>query len=312
MSPDRLRHCSRKQLESLARRKGVANVRTLRKSDLIDVLTGAAPKSANGSRSPKAAPRRTARKPAGPARHRALAHDPAVKHDALTVTAVESHWLRVAWQVARASVDRAAAALGTDWHSATAVLRFSDVTTTDDRPRREVIDVDIPAGPPVWFQPVPDPTRTYAVWLGYRSANGRYHWLVRSQPITPARTRPQVATNGSAANGDAAHDWPGVWHPRVVGDPQSSGDEVCVPPLHLEVELLLRGATHPGALVTIEGKPVPLLPDGRFVARIPLPTGRQVIPAVATAGDHTSERTVVLAIDSSTRELEPRVFDETW
>lgn len=313
MSPDRLRQCSRKQLETMARRRGVANVGALRKRDLIDALSDRAAKSTNGQRPPKSSPTRTARKSALPRRHRALASQPAVEHDTLHVTAVESHWLRVAWQVARASVDRAAAALGADWHTATAVLRFVDVTTSDERTNQVIADVDLPPGPPVWFQPVPDPLRTYAVSLGYRAANGRFHWLVRSQPITPARTRPQVAiTNGQTPVPDAEHDWPGVWQPRLVPEHTATGETVAPPPLHLEAELLVRGSSHPDAVVTIQGKAVPLLADGRFCARVPLPVGRQVIPAVATAGDHSSERTVVLAIESSTRELEPRVFDETW
>ncbi|OYW17085.1 MAG: hypothetical protein B7Z55_13250, partial [Planctomycetales bacterium 12-60-4] len=43
MSPDRLREFSRKELENLARRQGVPNVRQLRKQELIEALVSPSP-----------------------------------------------------------------------------------------------------------------------------------------------------------------------------------------------------------------------------------------------------------------------------
>jgi hypothetical protein len=73
----------------------------------------------------------------------------------------------------------------------------------------------------------------------------------------------------------------------------------------VEAELIVYGATEPGAKVTLQGKPVTLRPDGTFTVRMALPNGRQIIPAVAISPDGLEERTIVLAVERNTKTLEP-------
>jgi hypothetical protein len=40
-----------------------------------------------------------------------------------------------------------------------------------------------------------------------------------------------------------------------------------------------------------------------------LPDSRQIIPAVASSGDGVEERTIVLAVERNTKELEPMIHD---
>jgi hypothetical protein len=81
-------------------------------------------------------------------------------------------------------------------------------------------------------------------------------------------------------------------------------------PFEVEAELVVRGAVAKDAKLTLLGRPLTVSREGRFCQRVPLQAGRQVVPVVATAADHTQERTVVLALELSARELEPRIFDE--
>ena len=77
----------------------------------------------------------------------------------------------------------------------------------------------------------------------------------------------------------------------------------------LDAELIVYGATEPDARVTLQGEPVKLRADGTFTMRFSLPDSRQIIPAVAASADGIEERTIVLAVERNTKELEPMIHD---
>ncbi len=77
----------------------------------------------------------------------------------------------------------------------------------------------------------------------------------------------------------------------------------------IDAELIVYGSTEPNARVTLQGEPVQLRPDGTFTVRFSLPDSRQIIPAVAASADGVEERTIVLAVERNTKELEPMIHD---
>ena len=77
----------------------------------------------------------------------------------------------------------------------------------------------------------------------------------------------------------------------------------------IDAELIVYGTTEPNARVTLQGEPVQLRPDGTFTVRFSLPDSRQIIPAVAASADGIEERTIVLAVERNTKELEPMIHD---
>jgi hypothetical protein len=78
----------------------------------------------------------------------------------------------------------------------------------------------------------------------------------------------------------------------------------------VDAELIVYGSTDPNARVTLQGEPVKLRPDGTFTMRFSLPDSRQIIPAVAVSPDGVEERTIILAVERNTKQLEPLVRDE--
>ena len=77
----------------------------------------------------------------------------------------------------------------------------------------------------------------------------------------------------------------------------------------IDAELIVYGSTEPNAKVTLQGEPVQVRPDGSFTVRFSLPDSRQIIPAVAASPDGVEERTIVLAVERNTKELEPMIHD---
>src|SRR5262249_7321385 len=78
----------------------------------------------------------------------------------------------------------------------------------------------------------------------------------------------------------------------------------------IDAELIVYGTTEPNARVTLQGEPVKLRNDGTFTMRSTRPDSRQIIPAVATSPDGIEERTITLAVERNTKQLEPMIHGE--
>lgn len=63
---------------------------------------------------------------------------------------------------------------------------------------------------------------------------------------------------------------------------------------NVNAELIVYGATEPGATVTIGGRTIRLRPDGSFSYRFALPDGRYELPAAATSEDSQEQRQAIL------------------
>ena len=68
----------------------------------------------------------------------------------------------------------------------------------------------------------------------------------------------------------------------------------------VNAELIIYGATEPSAKVTLDGREIPLRPDGSFSFRFALPDGHYELPAVAISGDGTEARAADLRFDRQT------------
>lgn len=340
MSPDCLRDYSRKQLELIARRQGVPNIRQLRKQDLIDVLATSPERPPSTKRTPGATPPLNARPRKTPVNRPSRGETPSSSPstaalpvaDEIDLELMDSQWLRATWRISQPTRDRAIAALGMHWHRSSLVLQLIDVTPEDHPvPLGKSAEYVLPAGTGVWYLHLPAADRTFRISLGYRSPAGKFHLLLRSRPVSPARMRPHMAPSDVSTNEPIGTHNPGTAGNKSVATvPQRPSDRSGgvtaletapwrsplatdfdgPPPLTVDVELIVRGLTHQAAIVTLQSRPLTVAADGSFAERMPLEAGRQVIPIVATAPDGSGERTVVVALDLSNRELEPRTYDD--
>ena len=70
--------------------------------------------------------------------------------------------------------------------------------------------------------------------------------------------------------------------------------------LVVNTELIVYGATEPNAQVTVQGRAIPLRPDGSFSLRFALPDGKQVIPVEAVSHDGADRRRVTPIVTRKT------------
>jgi hypothetical protein len=254
----------------------------------------------------------------------------------------DPYWLHVYWELTRQAIQRAEAALGQDWHTSRPILRLLDVTSNDSSSHSERVlrDIEIHGGCNSWYIDVNNPPRSFRVDIGYLSRTGRFYVLARSNVVSTPRAGVSdvIDENWSdidARKADRIYAMSGGFDPgasslelkqlfeerlrRPLGSPAvtsfGSGGLAAIGKsrqfhFQIDAELIVYGATEPNARVTLQGEPVKLRNDGTFTVRFRLPDSRQIIPAVATSPDGAEERTIVLAVERNTKQLDPVIHSE--
>jgi hypothetical protein len=260
--------------------------------------------------------------------------------DRIVLMVRDPYWLHCYWELTRQAVQRAEAALGQEWHSARPILRLLDVGghETSNAPESILRDIDIHGGCNNWYIDVGNPPRSFRVDIGYLSRSGRFYVLARSNVVSTPRAGVSDVLDENWADFDSRQA-DRIYAMSAGYDPTASSlelkqlfEERLRRPLgspavtsfgsgawltgrgrkfwfQLDAELIVYGATEPRARVTLQGEPVKLRPDGTFTMRFSLPDSRQIIPAVATSADGVEERTIVLAVERNTKQLEPMIHD---
>jgi hypothetical protein len=261
--------------------------------------------------------------------------------DRIVVMVRDPYWLHCYWELTRHAIQRAEAALGQEWHTSKPILRLLDVSSQDTTSNAEAIlrDIDIHGGCNNWYLDVANPPRSFRVDIGYLARSGRFYVLARSNVVTTPRAGVSDVLDENWADidqkkADRIYAMSGGFDPtasslelkqlfeerlrRPLGSPAvtSFGSGGLMPGgkmrkfwFQLDAELIVYGATEPNARVTLQGEPVKLRADGTFTMRFSLPDSRQIIPAVATSPDGIEERTIVLAVERNTKQLDPVVHD---
>lgn len=225
--------------------------------------------------------------------------------DRLSLTVRDPYWLHVYWELTPQTIQRAQVALGRHWHSAEPVLRLLEIGQNDTDPsvKQPLRDVVVHGGVNNWYLDVTDPPRSFQTEIGYRTPDGRFLCLVRSNVVStavkdvfekhPQRTMPAPLMN------------------RFGLGAQNTGDARDEFALEVDAEVVLFGVAEPGSQVTLKGEPIATREDGTFTIRFPLPDRRQVFPVVANSGDGMEQRTVVLAVERNTKVMAPVLRDPT-
>jgi hypothetical protein len=260
--------------------------------------------------------------------------------DRIVVMVRDPYWLHCYWELTRHAIQRAEAALGQEWHTSKPILRLLDVTSRDTTSASESIvrDIDIHGGCNNWYIDVTNPPRTFRVDIGYLARSGRFYVLARSNVVCTPRAGVSDHIDENWADidpkkADRIYAMSGGFDPnasslelkqlfeerlrRPLGSPavtsfgsgglySGKGRKFH---FQLDAELIIYGATDASSRVTLQGEPLKLRPDGTFTMRFSLPEGRQIIPAVAQSPDGIEERTIVLAVERNTKQLEPMIHD---
>lgn len=349
MTAETLKNCNKKTLAQMAKDQGITGWHAMRKDQLIRALSldgippsgedlasaplVANPANLNGKKGIGAAPAIAPSRPLPTPPNRTLDHG--CEKDRVVVVVRDPFWLHAYWELSRSTLERAKAAMGQEWHSAKPILRVYDVTSEDTTANAErfIRDIAIHGEVNNWYIDVNNPPRSFRVDIGYLSARGRFFVLAKSNVVTTPKARIADIANGHSKS--STLDLPaGLEHEqdaRVAAQIRDLLLQSQQRPMNgfsmntlgtgafpsfgrdfhftLDAELVVYGVTEPNSKVTLQGEPVTLRPDGTFTVRFSLPDSRVIIPAVASSPDGVEERTIVLAVERNTKQLEPQIHD---
>jgi hypothetical protein len=256
--------------------------------------------------------------------------------DRIVLMVRDPYWIHVYWDVHKQSLREAKVAFGDEWGGVRTVLRVCDVTGVDSGggDARSHFDIEVGGGATNWYINSQVPGRTYCVDIGLLSPSGRFVALARSNKATTPYDAPSNNTedeeymvpdwefdkiyalsggftfdsgSGSielkeliekalgAEIGSGAPGSMGIASPGAGEAGKGRGFW-----FRVGAELIVYGATEPGARVTVQGRPIVLRPDGTFSLRFALPDGLQVIPATAESADGVDEITITSTVEKST------------
>lgn len=250
--------------------------------------------------------------------------------DRLVVMVRDPYWLHAYWELSQANVRRARTAMGQRWHTARPVLRLLHLAA--DGSASLLRNIPIHGGVNNWYVDVLDPPNQFRLEIGYLATDGHFHRLAASNPVaTPSVGSCDVVDENWTdveQNADRIFAMSGGYAPeggnrelqelleerlgRPMGSPMQTrfgtgaalghADEF---DLAVDAEMIVYGATHADAHVTLRGEPVQLRSDGTFAVRLSMPDRRQVIPVVATSSDGMEQRTISIAVERNTKAMEP-------
>lgn len=313
---DTLQTLTRKRLAALARSRRVPGWHEMRKADLIQALK-AQPDENDPSAFPATFPLPheegassdvwRAGSPAGmQGGHRSVVFRPLLQaterdDDQFTARAVTPHWIRAAWSLSNKTLARTHTALGVARLKAEPVLRLYEVAG-DERLTHSVThvaDIRIAADSHEWYVPIERAGGVYQLHLGILTQQGDFHRLIGSERIDIAeltcRPTSQVALPPAA---------------EALGNGHVPPGRTTIIPLAVQAELLIRGTTHPQAVMSVGTESLPVEADGSFHYCRPLTDGRHVIPTTALSPDGRRQHTVVIALECNTKYLTPLGTDE--
>lgn len=206
------------------------------------------------------------------------------------------------------------------------ILRVYDVTDIvfDGKNSHKFIDINVSGDSNNWYINVWASDRSYLVDLGFKTEDGKFILIARSNVVSTPRDRVSDKTDeewmvvdedfdellklsGAGKFGSSDRFKMRIEQELLSGSGavSSFSSPVYKPEykgffLVADTELILYGATEKDARLTIKGEEIKLKEDGSFSLRFHLPDGEMVFPIEATSSDGSQKRKINIIIHRKT------------
>ena len=249
----------------------------------------------------------------------------------------DPYWLHAYWELCSRLIDRAKAAMGHAWHTASPILRlFRIVADGMNNPRREhVKDIKIHGGANNWYIDVLDPPGTFQLEIGFLSREGNFFPIASSNIVqTPLNQVNETTGKLDGHWGSVSEDFDRIY--KLSGGMDGNNQQLksvfeeqlqrsmSLPVItrfarqnvggfektrrnfefSVDADVIVFGKTDPSVQVSIKGEPIKLANDGSFSVRYSLAEKRQVFPVDAKGSDGIETQQVIIAVERNTKVLE--------
>lgn len=245
----------------------------------------------------------------------------------IVVQVRDPYWMHSYWEISEDKMNSVRRDLGALLNNAKRILRVYDITNVlfDGSNSNKYFDIDINDYANSWYINPQEAGRNFCVDIGYLLADGRFIMLARSNCISMPVDGPSTITDeewmiveedfnrlyGMSVGlgiGLSSMELRKKISQRfvnlssgILSSPGAKGVKAQRKFwLKVHTELIVYGATEPGAKVSVQGKPIDLSKDGTFSMRFALPDGQQVIPVKGVSVDGLEERIITPIVSKKT------------
>jgi hypothetical protein len=234
----------------------------------------------------------------------------------------DPYWIYTYWEINHKRRNEIMAEIGeAEFNRSRECLRVYDVESWD------YFDIEISGGARNWYVRIPSPNRTYCIDIGYKTTDGRFIAVARSNFVTTPRDQMSdvideqwmipdwekvYALSGGFGIGRGSEEIREMMKRRLQEESASGWVSSLSSPMRVSTgkerpfwlvanaELIVYGATEPTATVTLQGRKLKLREDGTFSVRFALPDGKQVIPIEAIRDDGAERRKITPIVERNT------------
>ncbi len=243
----------------------------------------------------------------------------------------DPYWLYVYWDIEEELIETLKGKIGPDTFSNFyPLLRVYDVTEFDigESSTLDYFDIQVHQNDTKWYINVDKPNHSYRVDFGVYAEGYDFTTIVRSNKVMTPRAgasdvideewliveeeyKKLYRLTAGYGIGDSSIEITESLMQRQLREMGSGAISSISSPmvkpgmerpfwLNVNTELVVYGATEPDAIVTIQGKPVTLRPDGTFTFRYALPDGIKTIPVKARSADGTHHYSITPIVKKET------------
>lgn len=239
-------------------------------------------------------------------------------------------WMFAYWEIRKEKEDEVSTKISDSGDERVkSILRVYDVTGVNfnGNNANSYFDIELNGLASTWYINVSSPGRSWIVDIGILTKKGKFYLLARSNVVQTPRFGmsdsldaewmiPEdeywklFGLSGGFGVGKGSLEVREMLKKRLEeqitsGAVSSSASFYRKPAprkfwMVVNTELIVYGATEPDAKVTVQGKEIPLRPDGTFSLRFALPDGKQVIPVEGTSNDGIDHRKITPIVTRKT------------
>ena len=234
----------------------------------------------------------------------------------------DPHWVFTYWEISQQKRDEVRQKLGDEeFKSSRETLRVYDTKTW------QYFDIEVPGGALNWYIRVPAPNCSYCVDIGYKTRDGRFIAVARSNVVTTPLDKMSdmideewmipdwekiYALSGGFGIGRGSLEIQELIKKRFelesgsgwvssISSPMGRGIGERPFWLVANAELIIYGATEPTASVLVQGRKINLRSDGTFSLRYALPDGKQIIPIEGIRDDGKEKLKITISVERDTK-----------
>jgi len=237
----------------------------------------------------------------------------------------DPYWCYAYWDLSEELINNKRKEIKPEWGNYDLILRIYDVTDIifNGNNAHKFNDIKITGDANNWYINVWEAGRSYITDIGFKTADGHFILLARSNAVTTPRDKVSNITDeewmvvdedfdelfrlSGGGKFGSSEGFRSFLEMNLSSESVSSFSSPSPKPeenkgffLVVDTELIVYGATEKNAKLKVKGEPIKINPDGSFSLRYHLPNTNLIIPVEAESNDGKDKISIKITVERKT------------